>query len=309
MSKTATLEKPAGTEVTQLRARVFGKFIKLDADPSETGTIRAAIPFSMKSLNDEDRTIEFIGSTAAQDRYGDVIVQTGWELANFMSNPVIPWGHNYHEPPVAKAVEVAITGEGLKFKGQFATADEYDYADTIYKLYKGGYLRAFSVGFIPLAWEIKKDEDGSPYFVFTKCELLEVSCVTVPANPEALTLSVKEGILTAREKSLMVSQAEKLIKSLTDEDESVISTGMNDETKAYIDEQIKSLADSLAEIKELVSVKSVEDEQEGEQPKEDTEEPANPSGEPDGGTADAVTDEELRSMVRSGLNYQLGKIE
>jgi len=32
-------------------------------------------------LNDEERTIEFVGSTAAEDRYGDTIVQAGWELA------------------------------------------------------------------------------------------------------------------------------------------------------------------------------------------------------------------------------------
>lgn len=289
MSKPAVLDKPVDTE--EHTARFLGKTIKLDHDPAvEQKTIRTVIPFVAKSINDEERTIEFIGSTAVEDRYGDSIVQAGWELGNFVKNPVVPWGHNYSQPPVAQATEVGLREGNLFFKAKFATADEYAFADTIFKLYKGGYLRAFSVGFIPLEF----DGNWADGYIFKKCELLEVSCVTVPANPEALVLAFREGVLDENHKKTMLNQAELLIKSLTDEREPVINEGMNDETKAYIDEQFSKVFDAIAELRAP----------EAEEPAE----PAEPSDGPDGGT-DEVNEEEVRSQVRDGLNKALGIIE
>lgn len=301
----------ATAETAAPRVRVLGKTIKLAADYDPAGkdsntVIRTSIPFSMKSLNDEDRTIEFIGSTATHDRYNDTIVQTGWELGNFVKNPVIPWGHDYSQPPVAKALEVGLREGNLFFKGQWATAEEYPYADTIYKLYKGGYLRAFSVGFIPLEWELKQDEEHGMYFVFTKCELLEVSCVTVPANPEALTLAFSEGVLSDSERRGMVKQAEKLISSLTDDSVSAINEGMNDETKAYIDDKFKTVLDAIAELKAAPA-------EQDDVPVEDEDETPEPAATPDGGSnadEDAEPSEDaVRKMFREGLHEAAGIID
>lgn len=316
-TKTAPVDTEEATSV-----RILGKRIKLAKDYDPAGKdadtiIRTAIPFQIKSLNDDERTIEFIGSTATRDRYGDSIDQTGWELGNFVKNPVIPWGHNYNEPPVAKAVEVGLREGNLFFKGQFATAEEYAYADTIYKLYKGGYLRAFSVGFIPLEWKLEKeyDDDGDLvdiWWVFTKCELLEVSCVTVPANPEALTLAFREGVVTDVERKGMIKQAEKLILSLTDENESPINKGMNEETKAYIDEkfeEVKSLLTPLQKDADAEPTTDADEAPEDKQPHEDGNDAANPSEDADGGTDDELTEDGVRSMIRSGLNEQLGIID
>lgn len=320
MSK-AALEAPTKA---QYRARAFGKWLTLDADPEQHEVVRTQIPFTTKSINEEERTIDFIGSTATKDRYGDVIEQGGWELANFVKNPVIPWGHNYSDPPVAKATEVGLRDGNLFFKGKFPSIAELSsdpnhpsdwalFVDSIYNSYKGGYLSAFSVGFIPLAWEIRKDEQGDAYFVFTKCELLEVSAVTVPANPEALTLAFEEGVLSDRQKHIMVKQAEKLITSLTKTTDSTTLKGMNDETKAYIDEKFEEVKSLLAP-----ATKSEETEEQAapvveaeadEQPTEVTEEAANPSEQADGGTDETVTEEQLRSMIRGGLSQSLGIIE
>lgn len=317
-----TKTAPVETQEAVSSVRILGKRIKLSKDYDPSGKdadtiIRTAVPFEMKSLNDDERTIEFVGSTATRDRYGDSINQTGWELGNFVKNPVIPWGHNYNEPPVAKATEVGLRDGSLFFKGQFATADEYDYADTIYKLYKGGYLRAFSVGFIPLEYQVNREynDDGELtdiWWEFTKCELLEVSCVTVPANPEALTLAFREGVVTDGERKSMVKQAEKLISSLTDETKSPINKGMNEETKAYIDEK-------FTEVKELMAplVKDVTSDDEGAEPVTDVDEQPNDVGddaaksseESDEGTVEEPTEEDVRAMVRSGLQETLGIIE
>jgi len=45
-------------------------------------------------IDEETRVVEAIASTAAVDRQGDTIEQSGWELKNFEENPVLLWAHN-----------------------------------------------------------------------------------------------------------------------------------------------------------------------------------------------------------------------
>lgn len=107
--------------------------------------IRKDLNFEIKAVGDpQDRVLEFVGSTAQVDRYGDVIEVEGWDLKNYKKNPVFLWAHDYRQPPVGKALKVAKTDQGLLFHVKFATAEEYPFADTIYKLYLGGYLKATS---------------------------------------------------------------------------------------------------------------------------------------------------------------------
>jgi phage head maturation protease len=61
----------------------------------------------------------------------------------------------------------------------------------VYRLARGGFLAATSVGFRPLKWEYTTDkergaDDWFPGIDFEEQELVEFSIVTVPANPEAL---------------------------------------------------------------------------------------------------------------------------
>src|SRR5438034_9206265 len=65
-------------------------------------------------------------------------------------------------------------------------------AKIAYGLYRGKFLNAVSVGFIPVRWE-----NGGPDTAFSRRyleqELLEVSAVAIPANPHALALGLKSG--------------------------------------------------------------------------------------------------------------------
>jgi len=68
-----------------------------------------------------------------------------------------------------------------------------------YGLYKGGFLSAVSVGFIPFIWEDGGAGSGSgpaPRRRYLEQELLEVSAVAIPANPDALALGVKSGAVS-----------------------------------------------------------------------------------------------------------------
>jgi len=158
---------------------------------------------------EEDRTVEFIATKEVIDRDGEKLVVAGIDVKNFKKNPVILWGHDRHSPPIGKATKVTRSDDELKVKVQFADAETYPFADTIYKLVKGGFLNAVSIGFLPdynaITYPRETAGKKQPYRIFNKSELLEVSVVSCPANQEALatgkslTKAVEEGLITDEE--------------------------------------------------------------------------------------------------------------
>lgn len=215
------------------------------------------LSFEITSLNDDDHSFVAIASDETVDRHGEVVEQSSWDLANFKANPVVPWGHDYFSPPVAKATEIEVVDGKLMFRPKFAV-DEYPFAQTIYNLYKGGYLRAFSVGFIP------KEMDGNR---FKECELLEISAVTVPSNPAALALAYKEGVINEKEVSSLVKSMKSSIKALTtqknNEDTNHKEIDMEEIQKLQSTVEslvalVESVVEGVGEIKTLVATKAVE---------------------------------------------------
>jgi uncharacterized protein len=142
----------------------------------------------IEQLDEATKSFIAIASTEDEDRDKDIIRLDGWDWKNFKKNPVIPWSHDYWEPPIGKAISIKKDAEKkrLIFKPQFDYNDEY--AMKIFNKYKNGFLTSFSVGFIGLEFNWR-DEDNKWYGgrEFTKQELLEISAVTVPANPHATT--------------------------------------------------------------------------------------------------------------------------
>jgi hypothetical protein len=167
-------------------------------------TIRRAFSGSViKSINQELRQIEFIISNASVDRYGDIITVSGWDLKMYKQNPVVLFGHLSSIPPIGKSIKTWKEGDALRAIAQFMPADLSPFADSIYRMYLEGYLRAVSVGFRPLKYEPIMDDNGDYTYAykFIKQELLEFSAVPIPANPEALVAARSKGIDTLPFKS------------------------------------------------------------------------------------------------------------
>lgn len=163
--------------------------------------------------NDEGLLTAVIGSTATVDRYGEIIDQESWDLKHYKKNPVILWAHNLtfgeDRPPIGKAMKVKVVEGNLQFDIQFDMADPF--AADIFRKYKEGFLNAFSVGFIPHRVE-RVDDEAQPNLraVLKDNELLELSAVPVPANPEALN--------TLRARSFKTKTWDKLMKEVESED-------------------------------------------------------------------------------------------
>lgn len=160
-----------------------------------------------KAVGKEGKLVGVIGSTATVDRYGEIIDQGSWDLKHYKKNPVILWAHNLtlgeDRPPIGKATKVGVKNGELVFDIQFDMSDPF--AADIFRKYEEGFLRAFSVGFIP--HKIERSTDGSDAPILKENELLELSAVPVPANPEALN-ALKARSFQARSWNTMVKEAE-----------------------------------------------------------------------------------------------------
>lgn len=176
----------------------------------------------VKSVTDDGRLLGVIGSTAAVDRYDEIIDQNSWDLEHYKKNPVILWAHNLSfgedRPPIGRADKVEVVDGELVFDIQFDLKDTF--AADIFRKYKEKFLNAFSVGFIPHAFG--EDDDG--HLILMKNELLELSAVPVPANPEALQ-ALKQRSFAVRSWKSMVKDAEDSQAAQADEAEDEANSG------------------------------------------------------------------------------------
>lgn len=153
-----------------------------------------------------ERQYEFTASTADIDRDGEVIDVSGWDLKNFKKNPVIMYAHDYRTLPIGKATKIGVRDGKLMNTVEFPPEGTYEFADIVERLVSTGYLKTESVGFIPKKWEDGDGEKGSPNRTYTKQELLEISIVPVPSNPNALMNAVKDGVITAKQFKTITSE-------------------------------------------------------------------------------------------------------
>ena len=171
----------------------------MEKQKAEVGKLyRTSFVPQLRAIDEKARTIEFVASTEAVDRYGDIIRVSGWKLDAYKQNPVFLWAHKSGEPPIGKTVGIHVETNppALVQKVEFADKETYPFADTIFNLYKGKYMRAVSVGFMPLEMPNRiTDLEGNATggYEFTSQELLELSACPVGANPEALARAVQKG--------------------------------------------------------------------------------------------------------------------
>lgn len=190
-----------------------------------------------------EKTYRFLASSSSVDRQGDSIDQSGWEMKNYMNNPVILWAHRYDELPLGKAILAEVTSRGLEIEVEFATQDENPKAEQVKKLVESGVLSAVSVGFIP------KERNGN---IITRAELLEVSVVPVPANQDALALAYKQMDLSLIQKDIqeVLEAEEKAGRVISKKNREMLETARD------------AMKNSLSEIEKLLElgVATTEDE-------------------------------------------------
>ena len=141
-----------------------------------------------KTVNLDQGIFEATISTESTDREGDIVRASGALLDNYRKNAVVLWSHKYDEPPIAKTLEIyPVPGIGIRARFHFSPPGINAMADTVRKLWAGGFLNGASIGFIPLDYK-QLPGGGKEY---TSYEVLEWSICAIPANSEALRLAMK----------------------------------------------------------------------------------------------------------------------
>jgi HK97 family phage prohead protease len=138
----------------------------------------------LREVRKEAREASFIASTDAIDSYDEIVEQV-WQLERFLSNPVILYAHQSRELPIGIATMCAMLDGKLQCTVRFVTEDKNPLAEQVWKMVRDGELRAVSVGFRPHSYRWEKQADRE-VLVLSDNELLEISVVPIPANPEAL---------------------------------------------------------------------------------------------------------------------------
>ncbi len=137
----------------------------------------------------------FVATDETIDREGDIISIEGWQTDNFKRNPVMLWSHNPYDLNIGK-------WKNLRFRtvnGKKKMTIEPDFhgitelSKSISEMVERGYMSTVSVGFRPY------EKEGNTY---TKQELLEVSFVNIPANPEATQLALSKNYSEETQKTL-----------------------------------------------------------------------------------------------------------
>jgi HK97 family phage prohead protease len=191
-------------------------------------------------------------STNAVDRSGDIVEPNGGKFVNFKKNPVVLMAHDYSGLPIGKASDLKKTEKGITAKVTFPEEGTYPLADTVYNMYKQKFMRAWSIGFIPIkSEEITAEDDKNKKGFFDgrrykTWELLEFSACAVPANPEALTNMVSKGI------DIGLLQEEGLIEIVEGKDiEKVEDKIANDDPRLLVplDVTKEIIKDALKDVK------------------------------------------------------------
>lgn len=244
---------------------------------AQDGPVRRAVS-RKASVNLEARTANHIASDETPDRMGDIIRVKGWDLTTFKKNPQLLFNHKSEDPPIGR-VESVKKGRAEKddrpallTTSRFFEQEKFELADLIWRMVADGDLPAVSVGFLPTKTTRPEDPDerqelglGAFGVIYEGAQLLELSVVTVPANPNALLRKldsmVDEG---AVEKSLAAMLAEEVAperRTVVPVTETVGTSASTTDHFAILhasevpqatEEQVKQLTDDVAALAEGV---------------------------------------------------------
>ena len=163
----------------------------------------------IRQEGEEGRKLTFIASDGTRDSAGTVLNPKGWDLRRFNKNGIIGYQHQVYGWDGSNDPDNVI-GKGRAYEKdnklmvdvEFEPAEINPLAEKIYQKLLFGSLNSVSVGFVPVGQgEWGKDEEAlsgdNPTYYYKGQELLEVSVVNIPANPNATKKSYIEEAIDA----------------------------------------------------------------------------------------------------------------
>lgn len=176
-----------------------------------------------------DQPLRFIIATEGRKADGIDLRMDNLDLERFRANPVVMYGHDYwgrESLPIGRAENIDVDGPNLLADTIFDTDD--DFARTVERKYRGGFLNAVSVGF-----DLRDvdPETGVP----GEWELIEYSAVPIPLDPDAVvesgrqrSLALATAFAEAREGKVLSAANKQLVEEAIDTLTSLLSAADDD---------------------------------------------------------------------------------
>jgi HK97 family phage prohead protease len=144
---------------------------------------------TVKAVDDDQRIIRGVATTPSPDRVGDIVEPLGVEFKNPL--PLL-WQHQASKP-VGSVKFDKPTKDGITFEAKIEKTEEpgtlKDRLDEAWQSVKMGLVRAVSIGFRSLEEAYDREKGG---WHFLRTEVMELSLVTIPAQPDAVITLVKQ---------------------------------------------------------------------------------------------------------------------
>jgi hypothetical protein len=243
---------------------IFGRLVKgakAFEDDSELSELKQAHAEIFKGAKaapefDPERVLTFIASDETPDRDGDIVRVDGGDIKNFKKNPIFLKQHNVYDPCgrvlVFKKINNADGSPGGKaWQAKVYFPKEIEDCDEVFKMYEHGIYNTVSIRFSykevysPSDPAERKSLGLGPWGVeVRKWEMLELSAVAIPANPNAAIQksfddAVKEYLDSA--KAEIAAQFANLEKRIAE-----LESNQKVEKAAPQDESVDSLVASIA---------------------------------------------------------------
>ena len=181
-----------------------------------TKVIRTIHP-EIRVLDAAQGLVEYVASDESLDSYREIIRAKGWRFTHFQKNAPFVDSHSYDSinQLLGKVVDFTVSKgrlvETVKWAIDVATNQlaQHGFAMT-----QAGYLKAVSVGFMPVKMVSQWDADPSGYVkqlqqlgledadasakpraIYLEQEQVELSACVIGANPNALAKAYKAGVL------------------------------------------------------------------------------------------------------------------
>jgi hypothetical protein len=193
-------------------------------------------PRQIKVIDAAKGTVEYIASDESIDSCQEVIAASGWQFNRFQKNAPFVDSHNYSSIDclLGSVVDYRVENQQLVETVQWAIDVPTNFlAIKGFQMTQAGYLKAVSVGFIPLEYVGKWDTTGtwdevmddlgmgaledSIRCVYTRQEQFELSACCIGANGNAVARSFKAGILSDADlEKISALQARREIAPVSD---------------------------------------------------------------------------------------------
>lgn len=147
--------------------------------------------FVVKSVDDESADYHFEGYASTfenKDRDGDIMAKGCFD-ETVKIKATVPICLNHNRNVVLGMQELSIDSKGLRTRGTFNLNDPE--AQKWRDLMKMGAIDSFSIGFMVKDYERLDPANPFSGLLFKEVEVVEVSIVTVPANPNATVETIK----------------------------------------------------------------------------------------------------------------------